>query len=49
MYQAEQWKLLGQEQDCSLLVGWIEEKLTTQSTVHSVIGHYDRFKETLQV
>ncbi|XP_063973332.1 protein pigeon [Diachasmimorpha longicaudata] len=43
--KAEQWKLLGQERDCSLLIGWIEEN----SPRHSVIGHYDRGKDTLQV
>ncbi|XP_074113246.1 gamma-secretase activating protein pigeon [Cotesia typhae] len=49
--KAEQWKLLGQEKDCSLLVGWIEENQTLDDSLssHSVIGHYDRSKETLEV
>ncbi|CAD6216460.1 GSCOCG00004622001-RA-CDS [Cotesia congregata] len=49
--KAEQWKLLGQEKDCSLLVGWTEENQTLDDSLssHSVIGHYDRSKEILEV
>lgn len=48
---AEQWKLLGQERDGSLLVGWIEEKSLDgeASVANSVVGHYDRTKEKLKV
>ncbi|KAK0087101.1 hypothetical protein PV325_001770 [Microctonus aethiopoides] len=47
---AEQWKLLGQENNNTILVGWIDESLTNeQSSLHSVIGYYDRSKETLQI
>ncbi|XP_046630464.1 protein pigeon isoform X1 [Neodiprion virginianus] len=49
--KAEQWKLLGQEKDGSLLVGWIEENCAEDEPMrsHSVIGHYDRAKDNLQV
>ncbi|XP_011306050.1 protein pigeon [Fopius arisanus] len=43
--KAEQWKLLGQERDCSLLVGWMDES----SSAHSVIGHYDRTIDRLKI
>ncbi|KAL2751211.1 protein pigeon isoform X2 [Vespula maculifrons] len=48
---AEQWKLLGQEKDGSLLICWLEEKLLEDSTVlqYTVIGHYDRIKNKLQI
>ena len=51
MHLAEQWKLLGQERDGSLLVGWIEENssATNSPESHTVIGHYDRTKDKLQV
>ncbi|XP_043275467.1 protein pigeon isoform X2 [Venturia canescens] len=49
--KAEKWKLLGQERDGSLLVGWIEEKSLDGGTSisNSVVGHYDRTKEKLQI
>ncbi|XP_034948230.1 protein pigeon [Chelonus insularis] len=48
--KAEQWKLLGQEKDSSLLIGWIEEDPECpESLSHSVIGHYDRYKDTLKI
>ncbi|XP_012263330.2 protein pigeon [Athalia rosae] len=48
--KAEQWKLLGQEKDGSLLVGWVEESSERNSALpYSVIGHYDRAKGTLQI
>lgn len=40
---------MGQERDCSILVGWIEESSRDDSPPHSVIGHYDRLKDYLQV
>ncbi|KAK2580617.1 hypothetical protein KPH14_007730 [Odynerus spinipes] len=48
---AEQWKLLGQEKDGSLLVSWLEEKLVEENTVsqYTVVGHYDRIKNKLQI
>lgn len=48
---AEQWKLLGQERDGSLLVGWIEESYAGDEPMrsYSVIGHYDRILDSLQV
>ncbi|XP_015591010.1 protein pigeon [Cephus cinctus] len=50
--KAEQWKLLGQEKDGSLLVGWIEEMTSDDGKLlplYSVIGHYDRNRDSLQV
>ncbi|XP_076662368.1 gamma-secretase activating protein pigeon isoform X1 [Halictus rubicundus] len=47
---AEQWKLLGQEKDGSLLVGWTEETVENDiSTSYTVVGHYDRINDKLQV
>ncbi|KZC07446.1 PREDICTED: protein pigeon [Dufourea novaeangliae] len=47
---AEQWKLLGQEKDGSLLVGWIEETVENNvSSSYTVVGHYDRINDKLQV
>nr|XP_012148948.1 PREDICTED: protein pigeon isoform X2 [Megachile rotundata] len=47
---SEQWKLLGQERDGSLLVGWTEEIIEDGvSTSYTVIGHYDRINDKLQV
>ncbi|XP_078039604.1 gamma-secretase activating protein pigeon [Augochlora pura] len=47
---AEQWKLLGQEKDGSLLVGWIEEIIENDiSALYTVVGHYDRINDKLQV
>lgn len=49
-FVAEQWKLLGQEKDGSLLVGWTEE--TVENDVfrsYTVVGHYDRINDRLQV
>ncbi|XP_012148949.1 gamma-secretase activating protein pigeon isoform X2 [Megachile rotundata] len=49
-HSAEQWKLLGQERDGSLLVGWTEEIIEDGvSTSYTVIGHYDRINDKLQV
>ncbi|XP_076752498.1 gamma-secretase activating protein pigeon isoform X2 [Xylocopa sonorina] len=49
-HSAEQWKLLGQEKDGSLLVGWTEETVENDtSTLYTVVGHYDRINDTLQV
>nr|XP_034189655.1 protein pigeon isoform X1 [Osmia lignaria] len=49
-HSAEQWKLLGQEKDGSLLVGWTEETVEESvSTSYTVIGHYDRINDKLQV
>ncbi|XP_058792281.1 protein pigeon isoform X2 [Phymastichus coffea] len=48
--EAEQWKLLGQEKDGSLLLGWIEFiSLGKSHKSYSVIGRYDRVKDELQV
>lgn len=48
---AEQWKLLGQEKDGSLLVSWLEEKCLEENTSlqYTVVGHYDRTKNKLQI
>lgn len=50
MLSAEQWKLLGQEKDGSLLFGWIEE-VSSENVLssYSVIGQYDRTNDKLQV
>ncbi|XP_026675178.1 protein pigeon isoform X2 [Ceratina calcarata] len=49
-HSAEQWKLLGQEKDGSLLVGWTEEIVENDiSKWYTVIGHYDRINDKLQV
>lgn len=50
-FVAEQWKLLGQEKDGSLLICWLEEKLSEDGTVlqYTVIGHYDRIRNKLEV
>ncbi|XP_023289623.1 protein pigeon isoform X2 [Orussus abietinus] len=51
--KAEQWKLLGQEKDGSLLLGWIEGNSLKEDThtvqFYSVIGHYNRSNDGLQV
>ncbi|GAB1868054.1 Protein pigeon [Camponotus japonicus] len=47
---AEQWKLLGQERDGSILISWVEE--SEKSNVHTlctVIGRYDQINNKLQV
>jgi hypothetical protein len=45
-----QWKLLGQEKDGSLLLGWVENIFSeSDDNSYSVIGLYDRVKENLQV
>lgn len=47
---AEQWKLLGQEKDGSLLLGWTEETVENDLSIsYTVIGHYDRISDKLQV
>ncbi|XP_031775680.1 protein pigeon isoform X2 [Apis florea] len=47
---SEQWKLLGQEKDGSLLVGWTEETIKDNISIsYTVIGHYDRINDKLQV
>ncbi|CAK9802364.1 Protein pigeon [Anthophora quadrimaculata] len=49
-HSAEQWKLLGQEKDGSLLIGWTEETVENDvSTSYTVVGHYDRINDKLQV
>ncbi|XP_076179612.1 gamma-secretase activating protein pigeon [Ptiloglossa arizonensis] len=49
-HSAEQWKLLGQEKDGCLLVGWTEEGVKDNVfTSYTVIGHYDRTNDKLQV
>ncbi|KAJ8673738.1 hypothetical protein QAD02_005000 [Eretmocerus hayati] len=48
--QAEQWKLLGQEKDGSLLLTWVESGSSPGGEdQYSVIGKYDRAKDILQV
>ncbi|XP_011502664.1 PREDICTED: protein pigeon-like [Ceratosolen solmsi marchali] len=47
---AMQWKLLGQEKNGSLLLGWVENVSSDRGdNSYSVIGLYDRVKENLQV
>lgn len=47
---AEQWKLLGQEKDGSILIGWVEESEKNNArTSCTVIGHYDQIDNKLQV
>ncbi|XP_011332641.1 protein pigeon isoform X2 [Ooceraea biroi] len=47
---AEQWKLLGQEKDGSILVGWTEEARKDGWTVLcTVIGCYDQINNELQI
>ncbi|OAD60594.1 Protein pigeon [Eufriesea mexicana] len=49
-HSAEQWKLLGQEKDGSLLVGWTEETIKNNISIsYTVVGHYDRINDKLQV
>lgn len=49
-HSAEQWKLLGQEKDGSLLVGWTEETIKDNISIsYTVIGHYDRINDKLQI
>ena len=48
-HSAEQWKLLGQEKDGSLLVGWTEETVENDVfRLYTVVGHYDRTNDRLQ-
>ncbi|XP_003426259.1 protein pigeon [Nasonia vitripennis] len=48
--EAVQWKLLGQEKDGSLLLGWVENVSSKgHDNSYSVIGRYDRLKGDLQV
>ncbi|KYN42990.1 Protein pigeon [Trachymyrmex septentrionalis] len=47
---AEQWKLLGQEKDGSILIGWMEESERNDvCTSCTVIGRYDQIDNKLQV
>ncbi|KAL6440215.1 hypothetical protein ACFW04_003064 [Cataglyphis niger] len=47
---AEQWKLLGQEKDGSILIGWVEEsEKNNVHTSYTVIGRYDQINNKLQV
>jgi hypothetical protein len=47
---AEQWKLLGQEKDGSILIGWTEEKMINDKCILcTVIGNYDQSNNKLQV
>ncbi|KAG7199310.1 hypothetical protein KM043_018163 [Ampulex compressa] len=48
---SEQWKLLGQEKNGALLVGWIEEAKTEENlvTLYTAVGHYDRINDELKV
>lgn len=47
---AEQWKLLGQEKDGSILIGWVEESERHDAgTSCTVIGRYDQIDDKLQV
>ncbi|CAK9817147.1 Protein pigeon [Anthophora plagiata] len=49
-HSAEQWKLLGQEKDGSLLIGWTEEIVENDVSIsYTVVGHYDRINDKLQV
>ncbi|XP_023245584.1 protein pigeon isoform X2 [Copidosoma floridanum] len=48
--QAEQWKLLGQEKDGALLLGWVENVSPQEdNSYYSVVGRYDRVGDQLQV
>ncbi|EFN88104.1 protein pigeon [Harpegnathos saltator] len=47
---AEQWKLLGQEKDGSILVGWVQEsKKNDVCTSCSIIARYDQLNNKLQI
>ncbi|KYN13850.1 Protein pigeon [Trachymyrmex cornetzi] len=47
---AEQWKLLGQEKDGSILIGWVEESERNDvCTSCTVVGRYDQIDNKLQV
>ncbi|XP_051153319.1 protein pigeon [Leptopilina boulardi] len=47
---AIQWKLLGQEKDGSILLGWVEEILSNNELKsYSVIGRYDRLNNKLEI
>ncbi|KYM98137.1 Protein pigeon [Cyphomyrmex costatus] len=47
---AEQWKLLGQEKDGSILIGWMEESERNNiCTSCTVVGRYDQIDNKLQV
>lgn len=44
---AEQWKLLGQEKDGSILIGWVEE--SEKNDACTIVGRYDQIDNKLQV
>ncbi|CAL1675919.1 unnamed protein product [Lasius platythorax] len=47
---AEQWKLLGQERDGSILIGWVEEsEKNNVHTLYTVLGCYDQINNKLQI
>ncbi|KYM85166.1 Protein pigeon [Atta colombica] len=47
---AEQWKLLGQEKDGSILIGWVEESERNDiCTLCTVVGRYDQIDNKLQI
>ncbi|XP_071632511.1 protein pigeon [Temnothorax longispinosus] len=47
---AEQWKLLGQEKNGSILIGWMEEsERNGVCTLCTVVGRYDQTNNKLQV
>lgn len=47
---AEQWKLLGQEKDGSILIGWVEEsERNGVCTLCTVVGRYDQTDNKLQI
>ncbi|XP_012217825.1 protein pigeon [Linepithema humile] len=47
---AEQWKLLGQEKDGSILIGWMEESEKNDAcTSCTVVGCYDQINNKLQI
>ncbi|KYQ56335.1 Protein pigeon [Trachymyrmex zeteki] len=47
---AEQWKLLGQEKDGSILIGWMEESKRNDVCIScTVVGRYDQIDNKLQV
>lgn len=50
VFLTEQWKLLGQEKDGSILVGWIEElEKNDICTLCTVVACYNQNNNKLQV